>query len=132
VSHVNKEFNVIASDLEVVALTAPDKEMTDGAVVATVRIRRPLRRPDNQVRYYLSNFHVQNGYIENIELPDVGDQRSVLYVMEDLVKKVELLLQEFEAAGGDWSRGFGSPIVYSRLRPRIDENYRQRSRPVGP
>jgi hypothetical protein len=99
VSYVNEEFNVIESNHEVVARTAPPKAMTDGAVVATMRIRRPVRLPDKRVRYSLGTFSVQNGYVENIDLPKVGAQRSVLSIMGALVSNVEELLQELQAAG---------------------------------
>jgi hypothetical protein len=99
VSYVNEEFNIIESNHEVLALTAPPQAMTDGAVVATLRIRRALRQPDKKVRYILGTFSAQNGYVENIELPKVGAQRSVLHVMGGLVSNVEELLHELQATG---------------------------------
>jgi hypothetical protein len=99
VSYVNELFDITASDHEVVDFTASPKEMAEGAIVAHMRIRRPLRRAGDTAALIRSNFSVVNGYTEIIEIPKVGQQRSVLPVMKDLVSNVETLLNELKAAG---------------------------------
>ncbi|QNJ91530.1 hypothetical protein HZU40_09645 [Mycolicibacterium fluoranthenivorans] len=97
-SYVSEEFNVKSSDHEVVRVYAQPKEMTEGAVVASMHIRRPLRQGGRSA-LVPGRFHVENGYTENIDIPKVGAQRSVLTVMEALVAAVEDLLNELKAAG---------------------------------
>jgi hypothetical protein len=97
VSYVSEQFDVVSNDHEVVSVTAPVSEMTEGAIVAYMHIRRPLRR--GKEKLVPGNFSVVNGYTENIEIPKVGAQRSVLPIVKGLVSDVEKLLDEMKVAG---------------------------------
>lgn len=103
VSYVNEDFTVVNSELPVASVEAEPVAMDDGAVVATVTLALPPATPvrigskDHGLRQV--NFQVENGYIEKIELPKVGDTRPLLFVMDRAVSAVEKALGELRAAG---------------------------------
>lgn len=102
VSYVSDELDVVASDLDVVSQHVPSIEMTDGAVVASLTVRRARGRPGDRPGFpgwTAKTFHVENGYIEKIELPTVGDARPLLSVMDTFVRDVGALLNDLKAAG---------------------------------
>jgi hypothetical protein len=103
VSYVNEDFTVVNSELHVSSVDAEPVEMDDGAVVATVTLElppaTPLRVGSKNPGLRPVNFQVENGYIEKIELPNVGDTRPLLFVMDGAVSAVEKVLNELQAAG---------------------------------
>ncbi|MCV7442033.1 hypothetical protein H7K33_07335 [Mycobacterium paraense] len=104
VSYVNEDFDIVDSELPVASVDAQPVEMLDGAVVATVTLELPPPTPvrldgTNNPGLRPVNFQVQNGYIEKIELPDVGDTRPLLFVVDSAVDAVEQVLNQLQAAG---------------------------------
>lgn len=80
----------------------PSVEMTDGAVVASLTVRRARGRPGEKPGFpgwTSKRFDVVNGYVEKIELPNVADARPLLFVMDTFVGDVEMLLNNLHSAG---------------------------------
>ncbi len=104
VAYMNEEFTVTHSKLDIIKLDTTPCEMTDGAVVATATVRLPdpsslTPQQQKEAGWRLAPLDVVSGYIENIDLPKVGAQQSVLFVMDTLVGDVESLLNDLKAAG---------------------------------
>lgn len=102
VVYVSEEFDVKSSDLDVVLKDVKPVEMIDGAIVASLTVRRATGKPGKKPGHPgwgPKNFHVVNGYSEKIELPTVGDSRALLFTMNAFVSDVERLLNDLKAAG---------------------------------
>jgi hypothetical protein len=89
VNYVNEMFRITeGTEASIVSIDDAPREMVDGAVVAEAAIQRPLSPPGAPPAEFSIPFNVELGYIENIELPTVGEQRAVLVVMEVIVNHV--------------------------------------------
>jgi len=99
VSYNNEAFNVTGTTGDVESVDNKPREMTDGALVASVTLRRPLRKPGDSPNDVSVPLNVEFGYTENIELPTVGEQKSVTVVMPVLVDHVIETLDNLKAAG---------------------------------
>jgi hypothetical protein len=102
VSYVSEQFDVNGSDLVIVDRHIPSVEMTDGAVVASLTVRRATGKPGDKPGFpgwSAKTFDVVNGFIEKIELPNVADTRPLLFVMDTFVSDVEKLLNDLQTAG---------------------------------
>jgi hypothetical protein len=84
----------------VVNTDAPEIEMTDGAVVAVLYVRRPQwRQGQKKSRLVPANFKVFNEYGERLDLPSAGYDADVRATMNILVDRVEKVLDDLKAAG---------------------------------
>ncbi|MGV0796229.1 hypothetical protein ABQF26_04645 [Mycolicibacterium elephantis] len=102
VSYISEHLDVPSSDLQIVRRDVPSVEMTEGALVASLTVRRAEGDPGDKPGFpgwSAKHFHVVNGFIEKIELPKVNDARPLLQVMETLVADVESLLHDLKTAG---------------------------------
>jgi hypothetical protein len=103
VSYVNEDFTITNSELTVLSVDTQPVEMTNGAVVATVILElpppAPVRVGSKDPGLQSAALDIVNGYIEKIELPDAGDARPLLFVMDGAVTAVEKVLNDLNAAG---------------------------------
>ncbi|MGV9639299.1 hypothetical protein ACWDO0_34495 [Nocardia rhamnosiphila] len=103
VSYSTEEITVTKASVTVIKVEPhPDTPMEDGAVVGTATIELPP--PANKYRPRPGGkeslpFDVDLGFIEKIEIPTLNIRRSLLEVMDALVKDVETVLDELRAAG---------------------------------
>jgi hypothetical protein len=99
VTYHNEEFTVTGTTGNIESIDKKPRELADGALVASVTIRRPTRKPGDPPRDVSVPLNVQFGYTENLELPTVGEQKSVTVVMPILVHHVVETLDNLKAAG---------------------------------
>lgn len=99
VSYSNEAFKITGTTGDVERIANKPCEMTDGTQVASVTLRRPLRKPGDSPNDVSVSLNVEFGYTENIELPIVAEQKSVTVVMPVLVDHVIETLDNLKAAG---------------------------------
>lgn len=99
VSYSNEVFDITYTTGDVEMVDSRPREMTDGALVASVTLRRPLLKPGDSPAGVSVPLDVEFGYTENIELPTVAEQKSVTVVMPILVDHVIETLDNLKAAG---------------------------------
>ncbi|MGV0808562.1 hypothetical protein [Mycolicibacterium setense] len=99
VTYNNELFEITHTDADVVSIDNAPRELVDGAVVASVKLRRPDRQPGKPPSDVVAHLSVQFGYTENLELPVVGEWKSVTAVLPVLHRNVVLVLDNMKAAG---------------------------------
>ncbi|WP_241473845.1 hypothetical protein [Mycolicibacterium neoaurum] len=99
VSYSNEKFAVTGTTGDVERTDDAPREMEDGALVASVTLRRPTQQPGDSSDDVSVPLNVEFGYTENIELPKVAQRKSVTVVMPLLVNHVIRTLDALNAAG---------------------------------
>lgn len=99
VMYNNELFEVTETDADVADIDNTPRELVDGAVIASVKLRRPERKVGQPPGDVKANLSVQFGYTENIELPTVGEWKSVTVVLPILHQNVVQVLDAMTTAG---------------------------------
>jgi len=74
VSYSNEKFDLTGTAGVIGSVDNKPREMTDGALVASVTLQRPLQKPGSPPKDVAVPLNVEFGYTENVKLPTVGEQ----------------------------------------------------------